>query len=350
MTTHRHRIALVGLGRMGKNHCRVLSDFHQVELVAVVDPRLAPGDASLPHGVELLNSLDQLSSSQVDGVIIAVPTPLHYEVVKQALTLKKPILVEKPICSTYAEGIDLDTRAREAGTTIHVAHVERHNPAIKKLKEVVASGIIGTPIHCSVTRVGGYPEHVAQGDNVLLDLAVHDLDVLQMLFGDFNLQSSITHCTMRSSIFDTAQINGICGGRVSTDIHVNWITPTKIRTVRLTGSHGVCYVDYILQTCILFGGNLLKQVPGRNFVYQDLIELYKGSDKIELGVTKLEPLRAQLEQFVAHLSGKEHTLCTAIDAAKVVHIAEQSLGRSIKIINGSLLTSNQSSVPPHGKL
>jgi UDP-N-acetylglucosamine 3-dehydrogenase len=350
MAAYRHKIALVGLGRMGKNHCRVLSECPQVELVAVVDPRITLDDGTLPAGVQLLSSMDQLSSTQVDGVIIAVPTPLHYEVVRQALKLKKPILVEKPICSTYTEGIELDAQAKEAGTTIHVGHVERHNPAIKKLKEVVSSGIIGTPIHCSVTRVGGYPEHVAQGDNVLLDLAVHDIDVVQMLFGEFNLQSSISHCTIRPSIFDTAQINGICGDRVSTDIHVNWITPTKIRTVRLTGSHGVCYVDYILQSCVLYGGNLLKQVPGKNFMYQDLIELYKGSDKIELGITKLEPLRAQLEQFAAHLCGREHTLCSAIDAAKVVRIAEQSLSRSIKISNQSLPTHGTSTRDTQGKL
>jgi UDP-N-acetylglucosamine 3-dehydrogenase len=212
-----------------------------------------------------------------------------------------------------------------------VGHVDRQNPAIKKLKEVVDSGIIGKPIHCSLTRVGGYPDNVQEGNNVLLDLAVHDLDVLQMVFGPFEYQSSFVHSTVKDGIFDTAHIMGVCSESISADIHVNWITPTKIRAIRLTGTHGVCFVDYMLQTCSLMGGNLLKHRPDTYFSYKELIEMYRGSDKIEFGVTRQEPLRVQLEQFLNALNGKEHSLCLAIEATRIVRLAEQSLNEAKKM-------------------
>ena len=327
------KVVLVGFGRMGRNHFRVLMDNPRVQLVAVVDPfaNTPTNRALIPSSVQTLDTLDQLATIAFDALVVATPTQTHYEVVKSLFAFNKPVLVEKPICSSESDGEELMRLAQEKGILLAVGHVERHNPAIKKLKEVVQSGIIGTPIHCSVTRVGGYPDNVQEGNNVLLDLAVHDLDVLQMIFGQFEFQSSIVHSTVKEGIFDTAQIVGICQGGVSADIHVNWITPTKIRAIRLTGTHGVCFVDYMLQTCSLMGGNLLKQRPDNYFSYQELIEMYRGSDKIEFGVTRQEPLRVQLDQFVNALEGKPHALCTAEEAIRVVQLAEQSLAEARKL-------------------
>lgn len=333
MTT-RHKIALVGMGRMGRNHFRVLSDAPNVELVAVVDPAIDQPHVggAIPDGVQKLTQLNQLSTIQFDALVVATPTQTHFQVVQELIPLRRPILIEKPICSTEAQGLELQRQAAQAGTLLVVGHVERHNPAIKKLQEVVASGIVGTPIHCSVTRVGGYPDNVQEGNNVLLDLAVHDLDVLQMMFGAFEFQSSIVHSTVQDGIFDTAQIVGVCNRGVSADIHVNWITPTKIRMIRLTGTLGVCFADYMLQTCSMMGGSLLKKGPASYYSYQELLELYRGSDKIEFGVTRQEPLRAQLAQFVRALEGVPHTLCSAAEASRVVRLAEQSLREARKLV------------------
>ena len=330
----RHKIVLVGFGRMGRNHYRVLMDNPRVELVAIVDPLVNQPTvrASIPEHVKTLDSLDDLLTLNFDGFVVATPTETHFEVVKRILFFKKPILVEKPICSSESEGEELMKLARDNNVLLGVGHVERHNPAIKKLKEVVDSGIIGTPIHCSVTRVGGYPDNVQQGNNVLLDLAVHDLDVLQMIFGKFEFQSSVVHSTVKEGIYDTAQIVGMCESGVSADIHVNWITPTKIRAIRLTGTHGVCFVDYMLQTCSLMGGNLLKHRPDTYFSYKDLIDMYRGSDKIEFGVTRQEPLRVQLDQYLNALEGQPHSLCSAADASRVVRLAEQSLRDGKKMV------------------
>jgi len=329
----RRKIVLIGFGRMGRNHFRVLKEHPLVDLVAVVDPFIlnAANRALIPDSVKALTTVQELKPLHFDAVIVATPTQTHFEVVKEVFSYKKPILVEKPICSTASQGEELMRLAKEANVLLAVGHVERQNPAIKKLKEVTESGIIGKPIHCSVTRVGGYPDNVQEGNNVLLDLAVHDLDVLQMIFGPFEYQSSFVHSTVKEDIFDTAHIMGVCSENISADIHVNWITPTKIRAIRLTGTHGVCFVDYMLQTCSLMGGNLLKHRPNTHFSYNELIEMYRGSDKIEFGVTRQEPLRVQLDQFILALNGKSHSLCLAPEATNVVRIAEQSLKEARKM-------------------
>ena len=96
------------------------------------------------------------------------------------------------------------------------------------------------------------------GISIALDLAVHDVDVLRSLVGPVRLEHSMCHVTWREGVFDTAEIFLSSAKGTSASVHVNWITPTKIRSIRVTGTRGVCFVDYILQTCELFGGSLLK--------------------------------------------------------------------------------------------
>ena len=96
-------------------------------------------------------------------------------------------------------------------------------------------------------------------NNVLMDLAVHDIDVLHSLVGmhpGFEVKGVALHSILRENVFDTAEILLENSRSMSASIHVNWITPTKIRNLRVTGTGGVCMVDYILQTCVLLGGDL----------------------------------------------------------------------------------------------
>src|SRR5262249_38343054 len=155
-------------------------------------------------------------------------------------------LVEKPLCATFEQARALAALAEERGVRLAVGHVERFNPAVRKLREVIQAGWVGEPIHFSFTRVGGYPETLVPGNNVLLDLAVPGIDVLRSLVGPLRLEASVSHATVREGVLDTAEILLTCAAGSSATVHVNWITPTKIRTLRVTGTRGMCFVDYIL--------------------------------------------------------------------------------------------------------
>jgi UDP-N-acetylglucosamine 3-dehydrogenase len=315
------RILLIGAGKMGSNHLRVLSAEKNLQIAGVVEPFLKPG---LPAGVKLYTSLSQVDPNSFDAALIATPTETHFEVAKQLIELKKDLLVEKPLASTPDQANELIDRAKTAGIKLFVGHVERSNPAVKRLKEIIAKGWIGKPIHCSFTRVGGYPQNVKSGNNVLLDLAVHDLDVFQYLFGSFNVKSSIIHSTIIPGTADTAEILLKGNEGISANIHVNWITPTKIRSVRVTGTKGVVLVDYMLQTCTLHGGDLLNTPSTEKFDYNDLQEHYKNMDKIEFGVHREEPLKVQLREWLKALQNKTSSLCTAEEASKTVVEAQRA--------------------------
>ena len=236
--------------------------------------------------------------------------------------------MEKPLASTAEQGNELIALAKKNNVQLFVGHVERSNPAVRRLKEIIEKGWIGSPIHCSFTRVGGYPQNVKSGNNVLLDLAVHDLDVFQYLFGNFSVKASLIHSSINPEVADTAEIlmRGTTG--ISANIHVNWITPTKIRSLRITGTKGVVFVDYMLQTCTLHGGDLLNVPTTDKFDYKDLQEHYRNLDKIEFGVHREEPLKVQLREWLASIAGKPSSLCSGEEAVKTVAEAQRSFEMS----------------------
>jgi UDP-N-acetylglucosamine 3-dehydrogenase len=325
MGSGKFRIALLGLGRMGRNHLRVTRLDPQFELVAVVDPvaNVAPADLG---GARLLRSLEELDAVEYDCAIIATPSSMHYEMAERLIAQGKHLLVEKPLCTVAADAAKLVSLAHDKGVRMAVGHVERFNPAVRKLREVIRAGFLGTPIHFSVTRVGGYPENLLPGNNVLLDLAVHDIDVVRSLIGPVKVEASVCHSTVKEGVLDTAEVFLASATGPTASVHVNWITPTKIRSIRVTGTRGVCFVDYILQTCELFGGALLQaQQPG-NADFSRLLELYRNSDKVTFGVNKEEPLRVQLSQFGQFLAtGSAGELCVGADAVAAVLLAERSI-------------------------
>jgi UDP-N-acetylglucosamine 3-dehydrogenase len=318
------KIVLVGVGRMGRNHLRVLRDTPGFEVVGVVDAHGAP-PAEL-GAIPFFASLDALGDLAFDAAVVSTPTATHHEIAMRLIAMGKHLLVEKPIASTSTQSAEVIRAAQDKGLVLAVGHVERFNPAVRKLREIIREGWLGTPIHFSFTRVGGYPETILAGNNVLLDLAVHDIDVLRSLIGQVKLEHSMCHVTWREGVFDTAEIFLAATAGASATVHVNWITPTKIRTIRVTGTRGVCFVDYILQTCELFGGSLLRHIEPSSSSYEAIRELYGATDRIQFGVQKVEPLRAELEQFHALLTtGEAGELCTGRDALAAVLLAERAV-------------------------
>jgi UDP-N-acetylglucosamine 3-dehydrogenase len=310
---------------MGRNHLRVIRAEPRFSLRAVVDPVANVSAADL-GGAPLLRTLDELDAIDYDCAVIATPSSTHFEVTERLIAKGKNLLVEKPLCVNAVDARRLVELAQAAKIKMAVGHVERFNPAVRKLREVIQQGFLGTPIHFSVTRVGGYPENLLPGNNVLLDLAVHDIDVVRSLIGPVKVEASVCHSTVKENVLDTAEVFLSGLGGVTASVHVNWITPTKIRSIRVTGTRGVCFVDYILQTCELAGGNLLQNAQPTSAGFEILQQLYKNSDRITFGVNKEEPLRVQLAQFWQFLNtGDRGELCVAGDAVSAVILAERSI-------------------------
>jgi UDP-N-acetylglucosamine 3-dehydrogenase len=322
------RVVLFGLGRMGRNHMRVALESRDFELVGVVDTRKPNIEANVP----VVGALEALGGLEFEAAIVATPTSTHHDVALELVRMKKHLLVEKPIASTFAQGRALLTAAANAGVKIAVGHVERFNPVVRKLREIIRAGWVGDPIHFSFTRVGGYPETILEGNNVLLDLAVHDIDAFRSLVGQVRVEGSLAHSSFRPGVLDTAEIflESLAGPTAS--MHVNWITPTKIRTLRVTGTRGVCFADYILQNCELYGGNLTRRVESSDInSLDDIQEHYRTTDRVLFGITKAEPLKIQLEQFARYLRDDDAgELCLGEDALAAVLVAERAMSAAAR--------------------
>ena len=330
--TEKIPLAIIGLGGMGHNHLRVSLESNDFEVVAVVDSdlkvlrRLTNLEPAVTKFRSITDFLD--SAIRCDAAIVAAPTSVHFQLTKELLSAGIHVLVEKPLASTMEQGQQLIEMAKRKRCLLAVGHVERHNPVVSKLGEIIGKGWLGKPIHFSVTRVGGYPRHINTGTNVLLDLAVHDIDVLRSLLGPLQIVASCCHRSLNRKLFDTAEILLRNRSGTSASVHVNWITPTKIRNLRVAGTKGVCFLDYILQSCVLLGGNLLSPPESLRTDFEGLLDQYQNSDRIEFGVKQEEPLRIQLYQFARQLRGLNSKLCSGIDGLAAVALAEQALRAS----------------------
>ncbi len=169
------RVGVVGVGVMGANHARVLSEFPGVELAGVADP-----DRKRAHfvggtlGCPALASIEELLDRGVDAVTIAAPTHLHRDIALACIERGVHVLVEKPIASTVSEGEDIIKAARRAGLTLMIGHVERFNPAVQAIAEAIRSEYI---LSIAITRVGPFPPRMSNV-GVVIDLAVHDIDLI----------------------------------------------------------------------------------------------------------------------------------------------------------------------------
>ena len=172
------RVGVIGVGVMGSNHARVFAGLPGTELVGIADPDAKQAEfVANTLGCSAVGDVDALISLGIDAVTVAAPTHLHRDIAMACIARGVHVMVEKPIASTVEEGHEIISAARRAGVTLMIGHVERFNPVVRKVHDVIRSGWAGTPIHYTFARVGGYPDSVNVGNNVLLDLAVQAVHV-----------------------------------------------------------------------------------------------------------------------------------------------------------------------------
>lgn len=286
---------------MGRHHFRILQEDPRFELVAVVDPVLA----ALPEGsgVQLFRELRQVEAHSFDLAVIAAPTELHGQLVESVLRQKKHVLVEKPAAASRREATELVELAAAQGVCLAVGNIERCNPVVQGLRAVLAEGRLGELIHVEGTRAGAYPAHVKAGNNVFLDLMVHELDVFRMLLGPLTIVSSRGRALRQPGIWDFGHVCLESAAGVSGSVEVDWFSPQRRRLIRVVGSEGQALVDYIRQSLEIVGPD--GQVS-------------------ELAVQKVETLKVQLDQLYRYLHGQAYQLATGEQLIESVALVEEA--------------------------
>ncbi|HUC07543.1 MAG TPA: Gfo/Idh/MocA family oxidoreductase [Solirubrobacterales bacterium] len=292
---------MIGCGRMGAFHVRNYAQIDCAQLVAVAEPsEEARRRATAGTGVVEFSDwreLIEFGADELDAVSIACPSEYHAEVALEALAADLHVLVEKPIATTLPDALRMRGAAMENDRKLMVGHVERFNPAVAKLRELVADGRLGNVYRAHTTRVGPLPTRI-QDTGVAIDLATHDLDVMQHVLdrqigeiyadgGRFQhgSQEDLLTCMVRFGPQDTGDTLGL--------LDVNWLTPEKKREIALIGENGLLRASYITQDV------WFVESPSAP-LHWDGLSMLRGDGEgaaVRFSLAKTEPLRAELEAF-----------------------------------------------------
>ena len=302
------RVGVVGVGNMGYHHARVYSELAKegkVELVGVADANferakeVAKKFNTIPYG-----DYRELAKEELDAVNIAVPTSLHKQVALEFIEKGVNVLIEKPIAESIESAQEIIKAAKANNVILMVGHIERFNPAVLKLKESIQEGLLGEVVSISAKRVG--PMAVRIRDvGIIIDLGVHDIDVISFLFGDkvkkvYARAGSVKH---PAGVEDHALIMlGFSNGK-SGIVETNWLTPHKTRTLTAVGTKGIAYLDYIEQKLVI----------------------YNNKWEREAKVNKREPLRNEIEHFIDCVVNDNTPLISGEDGLHTLKVALKAL-------------------------
>lgn len=319
MSSPRVPVAVVGVGNMGRHHARNLHELGGADLRAVVDTdRARAGQVAASYGAAAYASVDELldGSPEVQAVSLATPTRDHAATGAALLAAGKHLLVEKPIAATAPEADLLIDLAARRGVVLAVGHVERFNPAVRALKDHVDDGRMGRLLSLVARRVGVMPPQVRDA-NVVIDLAVHDIDVFRYLLGAGAPDE--LHCNAGKAIaqdrFDFADLF-LRFGSVACFLQVNWLTPVKIRSLAVTGTDGYAEVEYVRQTLEYYDARPIREVAS----FGELEAVSQREPEV-MAVDRREPLAAELEEFLKAVRGQPAEIVSGAEAKISTEIA-----------------------------
>jgi len=311
------KVAVIGAGSMGRNHARVYSEMPDVELVGVVD--IDEKVARTVARIAYTDCVQMLEEQTPDAVTVAVPTVDHAPVALQVIRHGCPVLVEKPLASGVDEGRRIIAAAEQAGVCLMVGHVERFNPAIIALKEHLEAGELGRVFEIDAHRQGPFPARV-KDVGVVIDLAVHDLDVMRYVTGAevvrvYAETERRIHSTREDLLTGLVRMGD---GTVGT-LTINWLTPTKIRELYVIGERGMFRVDYLTQDLYFFEN---ATAQGSDWETLRVLRGVSEGRMIRHVVAKKEPLRAEQEAFLAAVRGEIPVPVTGADGLKALELAQ----------------------------
>jgi UDP-N-acetylglucosamine 3-dehydrogenase len=309
-------VGVIGVGNMGKHHARVYSELKGCKLVAVSDTDEERGKRiASQYGCAYYKNYRDMLKQDIQAVSIAVPTVFHKDVALVCIRAGKHILVEKPIADTVENAKKIIGAAKRMKVKVAVGHVERFNPGVQRLKSMMEKGELGTITTVLARRVGVFPPQIKDA-NVIIDLAVHDLDILNYLLGKTPTR---IHAEAGKALInrreDYADILLKYDG-VNAFVQVNWITPIKIRSLAITGTKGYAEINYVTQELMLY-----KSKYERKFeTFEDVVK-FAEPEIVKVKVRKSEPLKEELKDFISSIKSNKQPLVSGEDGLKALELA-----------------------------
>lgn len=234
----RLRMAVVGVGHLGKEHARILTALPDVELVGVVDPRPAQAEAIAQRCNTRSFTDHRALLGQVDAVVIAAPTMYHHALAVEFLRQGISLLIEKPLTADLAQAEELVDLAACHGAVLQVGHIERFNPAFEELQRRPLR-----PRYVSAQRCGGFTGR-STDVGVVFDVMVHDLDLVLALVGSQPVRVEALGVALLGGHEDMAQARLTFADGCVADLAASRVHPTAVRCLHAWGPEGYAGVDF----------------------------------------------------------------------------------------------------------
>jgi UDP-N-acetylglucosamine 3-dehydrogenase len=280
----------------------VLFELGVLEAVCDLDP-LKVELYSKKYGVNGYTSFDEmLKETKLEGLVIATPTSTHRELAIKALRAGLHLLIEKPLASSYEEGLKIVEEAERNEKVVGVGYIERFNPAITFLKQMVNERRLGEPLLFEFVRENRWPERI-KDVGIIYDTVVHDIDTARYLLAEEPIMVFSRFGYVRGKMEDMALLILEFPKRHLASMIANWITPKKERRLRAVFTEGVVEIDFITQEVRIEDVNGTK-IPRRKWE---------------------EPLMLEDRAFVESVKNGNPFLISAKDALGNDKVAEAAL-------------------------
>jgi len=332
------KVGVVGVGRMGNNHCRVLTTIRSADLVGVFDTDQKRAlQIADEYETDSFNSFDQILDA-VDALIIATPTKSHHPLAMLSIDAGVHILVEKPLAEDLAEGEEIKQLAESSRIIAQVGHIERFNPAYRELKNLIR------PVHVFAIdsrRLSAYDVSNTDVD-VIFDLLVHDIDLVTDLIGREPDDIAAIGIRAVSGNIDHVVAHLSYNGGPLVAMAASRVTEEKIRKIEVTALEAFIESD-LMDKKVSIKRRTIGEYTNHNF---DGVKYRQESILESIHVPMLEPLFLQAQHFIACIRKEETCLVPAQDGLRAMRIGTLIREKAIEGIIDIPIASSEISPKP----
>lgn len=289
------KIGLVGLGRMGSYHLEKLMEHSQVELCGVLDKEHERAQSvAAGKGVKVFSSEEELFFES-DAIIVASPTPTHFEIAKKALDNNLHVFVEKPICDHLESAAQLVRLAEQKNRVLQTGFVERYR--WRSLMGELPQWFNKKPVLITTERNAIAPSREI-GMDVVTDIMIHDVDFVLWLLGEPPVSIQASGVSVKNSVIDIAHARLEFSSGVTAHLQVNWLSPQRRRETQLVWEQGSLLHD---------------QITGR-------AQISPTNVSLESKVT--DPLQMQLDTFIEAVNGQAPVFSSGLEGLRTLEVVE----------------------------
>jgi predicted dehydrogenase len=320
-------VAVLGAGAIGRMHIERLLAHDAVELAAIADPSEAARELAARVGVPwFADPLELLAGTRAQAVVVATPNATHADLGAACLARKLPVLMEKPIADTLANARRLCEAADATGVPVLVGHQRRHNPLLRRAREMVQAGVLGRPVSATVMATWLKPDSYfdmewrrkAGGGPVLINM-IHDIDLLRFLLGEVvSVQAQSSSGVRGFEVEDTASAllrfeSGVLATLITSDAATapwNW---------DLAAGEASHYAKQDVDSIFITGTDGSLTLPQLQvFRFRERRGWHEPLTQERTPLHRADPYVEQLRHLRAVAEGREAPVCSARDGLRTL--------------------------------